>query len=90
MCLHQVTEGGGVFDRHKSLWKEEDVYLTKPPPPKPENFEVHFYKDGHVEVEITDTYTPPRLKLTVDAKGNRPGVPGWPQCNAEQLRTYVD
>ncbi|MFC3551860.1 DUF3304 domain-containing protein [Lysobacter cavernae] len=89
-CKHQVEVGGGVFDNYKQHWKEQEVTLTTPVPARPEYFEVHFYKDGHVEVAITDVYSPPRLKLPVDERGRRPGVPDWPQCTAEQMRTYVD
>lgn len=37
--------------------------LTGPLPAKPTQFEVHFYPDGHVEVAVSDNYSPPRLKL---------------------------
>lgn len=45
-------------------WCEQTVMLTSPLPAKPEYFEVHFYQDGHIEVAVTDNYSPPRLQLT--------------------------
>ena len=63
-CMEKrKTHEGEVFEQTHSIWKEAEVMLTEPPPPKPENFEVHFYRDGKIEVAITDDYSPPRLKL---------------------------
>ena len=44
-------------------WCEAKVMLEPSIPPKPENFEVHFYRDGHIELAATDDYSEPRLKL---------------------------
>lgn len=91
-CIYQeeVGESREVFNSVRHLWKEQDVTLTTPPPAKPEAFEVHFYKDGRIEVAITDTYNPPRLKLPRTEDRQRPGVPDWPQCTPEQMRTYQE
>ena len=63
-CMYEERNSvGEVSDWTHSIWKEAEVMLTEPPPPKPENFEVHFYRDGKIEVAITDNYSPPRLKL---------------------------
>ncbi|MCD7100421.1 DUF3304 domain-containing protein, partial [Stenotrophomonas sp. MMGLT7] len=67
MCKYQVEEGGGVFDRYRAVWKEQDAYLTELPPGKPKAFEVHFYRDGHVEVAMSEQFMAhPRLKLPYD------------------------
>lgn len=49
-------------------WCEQTVMLEPPLPPKPENFEVHFYQDGHIEVAVTESHparmhSPARLIL---------------------------
>jgi len=45
-------------------WCEQTVTLKPPLPAKPEYFEVHFYQDGHIEVAVTDTYSPSRMMLS--------------------------
>jgi hypothetical protein len=35
-------------------WCEQTVMLVPPLPAKPENFEVHFYQDGHIEVAVSE------------------------------------
>jgi Protein of unknown function (DUF3304) len=54
-------------DNGKVLRPEESrkatAVLDGPLPAKPTQFEVHFYPDGHVEVAVSDKYSPPRLKL---------------------------
>ena len=42
---------------------ETKVLLNPSIPTNPENFEVHFYRDGHIELAATDDYSEPRLKL---------------------------
>lgn len=44
-------------------WCEQTVTLKPPLPAKPEYFEVHFYPDGHIEVAVTETYSPSRVSL---------------------------
>lgn len=93
MCKYQVEEGGGVFDRYRAVWKEQDAYLTELPPGKPKAFEVHFYRDGHAEVAMSEEFLArPRLKLLYDeTTGGRPGIdPDWPQCTDEQMQNYVE
>lgn len=95
MCKYQVEVGESreIFDRYRALWKEQDVYLTELPAGTPKAFEVHFYRDGRVEVAMSEEFMAhPRLKLPYDAKtGGRPGIdPDWPQCTAPQSRTYVE
>jgi hypothetical protein len=52
-------------------WCELDVPLKSPIPAKPEYLEVHFYRDGHIEVAVTETYSAPRLKLDSYGQGQR-------------------
>lgn len=91
MCRYQVEEGGGVFDRYRSLWQEEIVLLTDLPAEQPEAFQVHFFPDGRVEVAMAKAWEKPRLDLPYDpTTGRRPGVPDWPQCTDEQMKTYSE
>jgi hypothetical protein len=48
----------------KAAW----VTVAPPFPKDPQNFEVHFYPDGHVEAAITHWSSPPRIKLPEDRK----------------------
>ncbi|ATB29600.1 hypothetical protein MEBOL_003055 [Melittangium boletus DSM 14713] len=43
---------------------EKEVMITGPVPPNPENFAVHFFPDGHIEIELTEGY--PELKLRLE------------------------
>lgn len=52
------------------IWCETKVPFSGPVPAKPEYMEVHFYRDGHIEVAVTETNSPPRLKL-------ERASPGW-------------
>jgi hypothetical protein len=45
--------------------------LRPPIPAKPEYFEVHFYQDGHIEVAVTETDSPPRIVLGRSGRGTR-------------------
>ena len=51
------------WTRDEATWCRKTVMLTDPGPLEPTTFEVHFYPDRHIEVAITDDYSPPRLKL---------------------------
>jgi Protein of unknown function (DUF3304) len=51
------------WTRDEATWCRKTVMLTSPGPLEPTTFEVHFYPDRHIEVAITDDYSPPRLKL---------------------------
>ncbi|MBT9567515.1 MAG: DUF3304 domain-containing protein [Thiobacillus sp.] len=52
-------------------WCEQTVSLKPPLPAKPEYFEVHFYPDGHIEVAVTDNYSPARLRLARKHRNSR-------------------
>ncbi|MBU6487040.1 MAG: DUF3304 domain-containing protein [Burkholderiales bacterium] len=43
--------------------KQTWVTVNPPFPTDPKNFEVHFYRDGHVEVALTHWLSPPRISL---------------------------
>lgn len=49
----------------KTAW----VTVSPPYPNDPQNFEVHFYPDGHVEAAVTHWSSPPRISLP---DGRRP------------------
>ena len=51
------------WTRDRTRWCEQTVQLTGPVPVEPRYFEVHFYPDGHIEVEATQRASEPRLKL---------------------------
>lgn len=85
-CIYTERVSGQNFDSAKSFYSERDVKLTKTPSANPKFFETHFYPDGHIEVAITDDYTPPRLKLQETAKHERPGARPEERCTPAQLR----
>jgi Protein of unknown function (DUF3304) len=69
-CCARVSSGlplGYKFNikwtRDRKLWCQQDVPLTKPIPKDPHYFEVHFYSDGKVEIEVTQRASRPRLAL---------------------------
>jgi len=77
-CCAQVTSGlplGTEFTikwtRDRRRWCEQTVKLTKPIPIEPRYMEVHFYPDGHIEIEATQKASAPRLKLERFSRGER-------------------
>jgi Protein of unknown function (DUF3304) len=52
------------WTRDEGSWCRKTVMLADPGPLEPTTFEVHFFPDRHIEVAITDEYSPPRLKLS--------------------------
>ena len=61
------------WTRGGNRWCRKTVMLTAPGPLEPTTFEVHFYPDRHIEVAITDEYSPPRVKLPGRGGGYRVG-----------------
>lgn len=59
------------WTRDLETWCEQEVVLYPPLPAKPEYFEVHFYRDGHIELAVTEVDSPPRLRLQASARGSR-------------------
>ena len=75
-CRMTVTNSSGESRRVRvPLFKEQEAQLQGPIPPNPGYFEVHIYPDQHVEVAITQTWSPPRLKLDPSRK-----VREFPPC----------
>jgi hypothetical protein len=77
-CCALVTSGlplGTEFTikwtRDRRRWCEQTVKLTQPIPIEPRYMEVHFYPDGHVEIEATQKASAPRLKLERFSRGER-------------------
>lgn len=84
-CVYIKNVDGEDFERAKQFFSEEDAWIKGPIPINPQYFETHLYPDGHVEVAITDNYSPPRLKRLALKNGLRPGVAPWPKCTTEQM-----
>ena len=61
------------WTRGSDRWCRKTVMLTDAGPLEPTTFEVHFYPDRHIEVAITDDYSPPRLSLARAGYGYRVG-----------------
>jgi hypothetical protein len=77
-CCAIVTPGlppGTAFNikwtRDRKLWCQQDVPLNKPVPKDPRYFEVHFYPDGKIEIEVTQKASRPRLQLERFGRGER-------------------
>lgn len=51
-----------------AIRKQAWVTVSPPYPADPQNFEVHFYADGHVEAAVTHWSSPPRISLPEDRK----------------------
>lgn len=91
MCRERVWGDGQWITQYRSGWREKEVQYAGPLPARPLAFEVHFYPNDEIRIEITDDiWTPPRVILPVDERGFRPGVPDWPECTEEQKRTFTD
>jgi hypothetical protein len=75
-CIrHDKTSDGEEFRRRESLWKIADLQFNGPVPANPQNFEVHFYRDGHIELAMSESDSLPRLQLPSPPNGYvRPGV----------------
>jgi hypothetical protein len=77
-CCAIVTPGlppGTTFNikwtRDRERWCQQDVPLNKPVPKDPRYFEVHFYPDGKIEIEVTQKASRPRLQLERFSRGER-------------------
>jgi hypothetical protein len=84
-----VDSGGERYSRGHSFFKEVDVPVDPNVPANPKNFEVHFYPDGHVEAAITDSMSPPRLKLPAD-RSDRSNLPDCPGGNKPESNVHVE
>lgn len=73
--LTATTSAGEVFTRREPFWKIADVEFNGPVPNDPMNFEVHFYRDGKIEVAITAVASESRVKLDPADRYARKGTP---------------
>jgi hypothetical protein len=62
------------WTRDGKRWCRTTALMNGPIPLEPTTLEVHFYPDRHVEVAITDNYSPPRLKLAAGGGAYRVAV----------------
>jgi hypothetical protein len=65
--LDRVDDAAGrtiAPQTRKQAW----VTIGPPFPADPQNFEVHFYPDGHVEVAVSHWSSPPRIILPEDRR----------------------
>jgi hypothetical protein len=60
---HVTTSNGENFYDIYRYFKEAEVEVDRPFATRPNNFEVHFYPDGHIEAAVTEGDSAPRLKL---------------------------
>lgn len=84
-CMRSAEAYGDKFLIREPLWSVTDVQLEGPVPADPKNFEVHFYRNGKVEVAITRESSVPRvlLDMTPD-EATRPGMTiNDPPCPAD-------
>ena len=82
-CMYSETnQYGRTRDRRRSIWTEQDAFITEAVTSKPRALEVHFYRDGRIEAAVTEGDSPPRLRLPREENRNRPGVSQeFPRCN---------
>lgn len=59
------------WSRDGDTWCEQSVEVKPPLPSKPEYLEVHFYRDGHIELAVTEQASPPRLQLSREHGNSR-------------------
>ena len=82
-CMYSETnQYGRTRDRRRSIWTEQDAFITEAVTSKPRALEVHFYRDGRIEAAVTEGDSPPRLRLPREENRIRPGVSQeFPRCN---------
>jgi hypothetical protein len=59
------------WTRDRKRWCEKEVLLKGPVPANPRYLGVHFFPDGHIEVELTEEYSEPKLRLERVSRGER-------------------
>jgi hypothetical protein len=79
-CCFYYVEGIGfpyevevawANDAADGPWKKAKALIPEPKVAHPSFLEVHIYLDGHVEAEMTEGYSEPRLKLTKKNENQR-------------------
>lgn len=78
-CMFRVASGlvGGRTHLAHSFYRELKVRIDPRIPDRPENLEVHFYPDGHVEAAISASESSPRLVYS-KTRANRSDFPRCP------------
>ena len=59
------------WTRDLETWCEQDIVLAPSKLARPKFLEVHFYLDGHIELDVTEIDSPPRLQLAAASQGSR-------------------
>lgn len=67
---------GEVFDNIFPYYKQANVALNIPKRIDPRHLEVHFYPDGSVIAQLTESISPPRVSLDE----RRPDISNFPRC----------
>jgi hypothetical protein len=86
------------YTRREPILHVAELEFNGPVPKNPKYFEVHFYKDGHIELAMTEQSSWPRLKLPHGDGYARPGSdstdppcpPGYGRLNAYNNPIRVD
>jgi hypothetical protein len=52
-------------------WTKTKAWITEPKTDRPQFLEIHFYPDGHIEGELAEDYSLPRLMLTKKSANER-------------------
>lgn len=73
-CVQRRTNSAGeTRDWRKPILHVAELDFNGPVPKNPKYFEVHFYKDGQIELAMTEQSSWPRLKLPNGDGYARPG-----------------
>ena len=86
------------YSRRQPILHVAELEFNGPVPKNPKIFEVHFYKDGHIELAMTEKDSGPRLNLPFGDGYARPGSdstdppcpPGYDRLNAYNNPIRVD
>ena len=71
---------GEVFENIFPYYKQADVVVNFPAKIKPQHMEVHFYPDGTVSVQMTESISLPRISLD----GRRADISNYPRCRNDK------
>lgn len=91
-CIQRRTNSAGeTRDWREPILHIAELQFNGPVPQNPKYFEVHFYKDGHIELAMTEQSSWPRLKLPHGDGYARPGSDSTdPPCppDYERVKAY--
>lgn len=73
------------WNRNADVWCEQEVAFEGPVPSNAEYLEVHFYRDGHIELAATAAPSPPRVKLDRLHRNSRHADPSLNVNNDDKL-----